>query len=67
LEEAASVLLSDPKNYPPPWNQLEALARTYEQRGNKQEAIYFYKLSLQQNPKNEYARKQLEQLGMKSQ
>jgi predicted alpha/beta superfamily hydrolase len=67
LEEAASVLLSDPKNYPPPWNQLDALARAYERRGDKQEAIHFYKLSLQQNPKNEYARKQLEQLGMKSQ
>jgi predicted alpha/beta superfamily hydrolase len=67
LEEAASVLLSDPKNYPPPWNQLDAMARAYERRGNKQEAIHFYKLSLQQNPKNENARKKLEELGVKSQ
>ena len=62
LEEAASVLLSDPKNYPPPWNQLEALARAYLQQGNRQEAIRFYELSLQQNPKNENARKMLEEI-----
>jgi hypothetical protein len=26
LEEAAEVLLHDPKAYPPPWNQIDALA-----------------------------------------
>jgi predicted alpha/beta superfamily hydrolase len=65
LEEAGSVLLNDP-NYPPPWNQLEALARAYLKQGNKQEAIRFYKLSLQQNPENESARKQLQELGVKA-
>lgn len=39
----------------------------YERRGNKQEAIHFYKLSLQQTRRIEDARKQIEQLGMKSQ
>jgi tetratricopeptide (TPR) repeat protein len=44
---------------------LEALARAYLKQGNKQEAIRFYKLSLQQNPRNESARKQLLELGVK--
>ncbi|MGB8131345.1 MAG: hypothetical protein WCG81_16260 [Candidatus Angelobacter sp.] len=29
LEEAAAVLQHDPKTYPAPWNQLDALARAY--------------------------------------
>jgi hypothetical protein len=30
LEEAFKVLPNDPIAYPPPWNQLDALARNYE-------------------------------------
>jgi hypothetical protein len=60
LEDAGALLLQDPKRFPPPWNQLEALARAYTKQGNKQEAIRYYKLSLQQNPKNEWARRALE-------
>lgn len=64
LKEAASVLLHDPKNYPPPWNQLDALARAYAQQGDNNQAIRFYKLSLEQNPKNEWARKKLREMGV---
>jgi len=64
LEEAASVLLHDPKTYPPPWNQLDALARAYAQRGDRKQAIRFYKLSLEENPKNEWARKKLIEMGV---
>lgn len=67
LEEAATVLLSDPKNYPPPWNQLDALARAYLQQGEKEQAIHFYKLALQQNPKDAEAKKKLEEMRVKLQ
>ena len=62
LEEAGSLLLHDPKRYPPPWNQLEALARAYARQGNNPEAIRFYKLSLRQNPENQWARKKLAEM-----
>jgi predicted Zn-dependent protease len=64
LEEAATVLQHDPKNYPAPWNQLDALARAYAQRGDSKQAIRFYKLSLEENPKNDWARKKLGELGV---
>ena len=63
LEEAATVLLHDPKAYPPPWNQLDALARAYGERGNKKQAIRYYALSLQENPGNNWARQKLKELG----
>jgi tetratricopeptide (TPR) repeat protein len=64
LEEAASVLQHDPKTYPAPWNQLDALARAYEQRGDKEHAIHYYDLSLKVNPNNEWARKKLKEAGV---
>jgi predicted alpha/beta superfamily hydrolase len=64
LEEAATVLQHDPKTYPAPWNQLDALARAYGQRGDNTQAIRFYKLSLQENPRNEWARKKLQEMGV---
>ena len=63
LDEAATVLLHDPKIYPPPWNQLDALARAYSDRGNKKQAIRYYSLSLQENPGNDWARQKLKELG----
>lgn len=63
LDEAGSVLLGDRERYPPPWNQLEALARAYERRGDIAQAIRFYKLSLQENPRNDWAAKKLRELG----
>jgi hypothetical protein len=42
LEEAARVLLHDEKKYPPPWNQLDALAMAYADRGENDRAIHFY-------------------------
>jgi len=64
LEEASNVLLHDPIHYPAPWNQLDALARAYADRGNSQEAIRFYTLSLKQNPSNDWARKKLTGMGV---
>jgi uncharacterized protein len=64
LEEAATVLQRDPKNYPAPWNQLDALARAYAQRGDKEHAIHYYELSLKANPNNEWARKKLKEAGV---
>ncbi|HEY2236664.1 MAG TPA: alpha/beta hydrolase-fold protein [Candidatus Angelobacter sp.] len=64
LEEAATVLQHDPKNYPAPWNQLDALARAYAQRGDKEHAIQYYELSLKANPNNEWARKKLKEAGV---
>lgn len=63
LEEAALVLQHDPKTYPAPWNQLDALARAYAQRGDNKQAIHYYKLSLKVNPNNEWARKKLKEAG----
>ncbi len=63
LEEASSVLLHDPKSYPPPWNQLDALARAYAERGNTGEAIRYYRSSLQENPGNVWARQKLKEMG----
>jgi tetratricopeptide (TPR) repeat protein len=63
LEDASKVLLRDPKTYPPPWNQLDALARAYAERGNTQQAIRYYRLSLQENPQNTWARQKLKEMG----
>jgi predicted alpha/beta superfamily hydrolase len=65
LEEASEVLLHDPKTYPPPWNQLDALARAYEKRGDTEQAARYYVLSLKQNPQNEFAKKKLTEMGVK--
>jgi hypothetical protein len=63
LDEAATVLLRDPKAYPPPWNQLDALARAYSERGDRAEAVRYYSLSIQENPGNDQARQKLKELG----
>jgi pimeloyl-ACP methyl ester carboxylesterase len=63
LDKAATVLLHDPKAYPPPWNQLDALARAYAERGDKEDAIRYYTLSLQKNPGNDQAKQKLKELG----
>jgi predicted alpha/beta superfamily hydrolase len=64
LEEAATVLQHDPKTYPAPWNQLDALARAYAQRGDQEHAMHYYELSLKANPNNEWARKKLKEAGV---
>ena len=64
LEEAGSVLLHDPEAYPPPWNQLDALARAYAKRGDTEQVIRYYTLSLKENPGNENAKKKLMELGV---
>jgi predicted alpha/beta superfamily hydrolase len=63
LEEASTLLLHDTKAYPPPWNQLDALARAYAERGNVEQAIRYYKLSLHENPQNNWARQKLNDMG----
>ena len=63
LEDASKVLLHDTAAYPPPWNQLDALARAYEKRGDGGQAVRYYRLSLAQNPGNDFARKKLTDLG----
>lgn len=63
LEEASRVLVHDQKTYPPPWNQFDALARAYSDRGNNERAIYFYRESLKANPKNAWARTKLREMG----
>jgi len=65
LEDASKVLLHDTNAYPPPWNQLDALARAYEKRGEMDQAVRYYRLSLEQNPGNDFARKKLAELGNK--
>jgi tetratricopeptide (TPR) repeat protein len=62
LDEAARVLMHDPKAYPPPWNQLDALARAYEAKGDLGRAAQYYELSLKQNPQNERAKRKLAEL-----
>jgi predicted alpha/beta superfamily hydrolase len=64
LDEASKVLLHDPVSYPPPWNQLDAIARNYEKRGDTLNAIRYYRMSLEQNPQNEFARKKLLEKGI---
>jgi predicted alpha/beta superfamily hydrolase len=63
LEEASTVLLHDPKAYPPPWNQLDAIARAYAERGNVEQTIRFYRLSLRENPHNAWATQKLTEMG----
>jgi hypothetical protein len=65
LEEASQLLLHDPKAYPPPWNQLDALARAYGDRGDVERAIHYYVLSLKENPQNEWAKQKLREMGVK--
>jgi predicted alpha/beta superfamily hydrolase len=65
LEEASKVLLHDPVAYPPPWNQLDALARAYESQGNSEQAARYYLLSLKENPRNDFAKKKLTKMGVK--
>ena len=64
LEEASKVLLHDPAAYPPPWNQLDALARAYEKKGDSEGATRYYLLSLKENPRNEFAIKRLTEMGV---
>lgn len=59
------MLLHDAKNYPPPWNQLDALARAFEKRGDTSQAARFYLLSLKENPKNEFAKRKLAEMGVR--
>ena len=63
LEEAGKVLLHDPEAYPAPWNQLDALARAWAERGNTGQAIRYYRQSLKANPGNEWARQKLKEIG----
>ena len=65
LEEASQVLLHDTVAYPPPWSQLDALARGYESRGDTAQAARYYLLSLKQNPRNEFAKEKLTVMGVK--
>jgi predicted alpha/beta superfamily hydrolase len=65
LEEAAKALLHDTRAYPPPWNQLDAIAKAYESRGDAVEATRYYLLSLKENPRNELARDKLTKMGVK--
>jgi len=62
LEDAVKVLLDDPKTYPPPWNQLDAVARGYEARGDTERAVRYYRQSLERNPGNDFARKKIAEL-----
>ena len=64
LDEAATVLLHDPKQYPPPWNQFDALARAYSARGDTEQAIRYFRLSVKANPANEFAKAKLKELGV---
>ena len=45
LDDAANVLLHDPKTYPPPRNQLDALARAYDTRGDTAQAARYRELA----------------------
>jgi predicted alpha/beta superfamily hydrolase len=63
LDEASRLLVHDEKAYPAPWNQLDALARAYGDRGNQERAIHFYKESLKANPQNEWAKRKLREMG----
>jgi len=63
LDEASAVLLRNPAAFPPAWNQLDALARAYESRGDTQSVIRFYRMSLDANPENDWAKQKLVQLG----
>jgi hypothetical protein len=63
LEEASRLLVHDEKAYLAPWNQLDALARAYGDRGTQERAIHFYKESLKANPKNEWAKRKLREMG----
>jgi predicted alpha/beta superfamily hydrolase len=65
LEDASKVLLHDPKVYPPPWNQLDALARRYADRGDDEKAAHYYVLSLRENPQNDWAKQKLKEMGAK--
>jgi predicted alpha/beta superfamily hydrolase len=65
LDDAGTVLLHDTAAYPPPWNQLDALARAYEKQREAGKAARYYGLSLERNPANSYARKKLAELGGK--
>jgi predicted alpha/beta superfamily hydrolase len=64
LEEAAQVLFHDPKKYPAPWNQLDAMARRYAARGDTGRVVHYYTLSLKANPTNDWARTKLMELGV---
>jgi len=64
LDEASSVLFQDTKAYPPPWNQLDAIARAYAKRNNSEQAIRFYRLSLKENPRNDWAQRKLREYGV---
>jgi len=56
-------MLRDPKAYPPPWNQLDALVRAYAEQGSVERAIRYCRLSLPGHPHNAWARQELKEMG----
>jgi predicted Zn-dependent protease len=63
LEEATRVLLHDEREYSPPWNQLDALARAYTDRVENDRAIDFYRESPKVNPRNDWAKRKPREMG----
>jgi tetratricopeptide (TPR) repeat protein len=62
LDDAIELFTLNVISYPQSWNVYDSLAEAYAQKGDIQSAITNYKKSLDINPKNDNAKRMLQQL-----
>ena len=62
LPEATGIFRLNVALYPDSGNVYDSLAEAYADAGQKQQAIEFYRKSLQKNPQNEHAQQKLQEL-----
>jgi CubicO group peptidase (beta-lactamase class C family) len=63
LQDALEIFKLNTSLHPGSWNDYDSEAEGYEDLGDKENAIKFYRKSLDINPKNENAAKHLQKLG----
>ena len=61
-KEAIEIFKLNIKNYPGSANVYDSLGEAYMNSGNREEAVYNYRRSLELNPENDNAREMLERL-----
>ena len=62
VEEAIEIFKFNVEKYPDAFNVYDSLGEAYMKHGDKELAIQNYKKSLELNPKNENAKKKLDEL-----
>ncbi len=62
LDEALQVFKLNTDDFPDSWNAWDSYAEAWMNKGNNEEAVKYYKRSLELNPQNDNGKKMLEKL-----